>query len=173
MKSVDVLDILDRLEEANVRYWIDGGWGVDALLGTETRSHSDLDLAVDRTHAGRAKEALESLGYAHAPEVLPGVPTRLVLRTARGQQVDFHPVVLDGNGNGWQELEANAWGLYPADGLRGSGTIGGRRVPCITPELQLQHHLGYTWSEHDRVDMERLAGRFGLLLPPNQTRDAR
>jgi hypothetical protein len=29
----------------------------------------------------------------------------------------LHPVVFDQHGNGWQDLGANAWGVYPAEGL--------------------------------------------------------
>lgn len=168
MRSADVVEIIQRLEATGVRHWIDGGWGIDALLGEETRSHSDLDLVVDRMQSGQAQAALAPLGFAHATDVLPGLPPRLVLRNPRGQQVDLHLVVFDAAGNGWQELAANAWGLYPADGLRGEGSIGDQRVACLTPELQLRHHLGYAWDADDCHDMQLLARRFGLLLPPRQ-----
>ena len=36
MRSRDVLEIVGRLESDGIRYWIDGGWGVDALLENET-----------------------------------------------------------------------------------------------------------------------------------------
>jgi hypothetical protein len=39
-------------------------------------------------------------------------------------------------------------------------------VPCITPELQLAHHLGYPLDEDDRHDLALLANRFNLPLPP-------
>lgn len=172
MRSTDVLDILGRLESAEIPFWVDGGWGVDALLGTESRDHSDLDLVVWRNDLGRVEMELAHLGYVHATEVQPGLPTRLVLRSNGGKQVDLHPVVIDEAGNGWQELDGNAWGLYPADGMRGSGTIAGRPVPCLTPDLQLQHHLGYPWREVDRGDMRRLARRFDLRLPPGFVPDA-
>jgi hypothetical protein len=38
-------------------------------------------------------------------------------------------------------------------------------VPCITPELQLAHHLGYPLDEDDRDDLALLANRFNLPLP--------
>lgn len=61
---------------------------------------------------------------------------------------------------------AKPGGAYPDDGLQGTGEIEGRPVPCITAELQLRHHLGYAWDENDRHDMELLAERFGVPLPP-------
>jgi hypothetical protein len=38
-------------------------------------------------------------------------------------------------------------------------------VRCLTPELQLRHHLGYTPDDHDRRDIRLLADRFGLAPP--------
>ncbi len=40
----DVLELLSALHRGGVEVWVDGGWGVDALLREQTRPHSDLDL---------------------------------------------------------------------------------------------------------------------------------
>jgi lincosamide nucleotidyltransferase A/C/D/E len=162
-----VIQALDRLDAAGVTVWLDGGWGIDALLGQQTRPHEDLDLAIARHDCRRAQDALAELGFRHAPEVEPGLPARLVLRAAGGRQVELHPLVFDAAGNGWQELPDGAWGLYPADGLRGRGEITGRPVRCTTPELQLRHHLGYPLTDRDRQDLRLVATHFGLPLPPN------
>jgi hypothetical protein len=34
--EADVVGLLDRFESAGVGVWIDGGWGVDALLGAQS-----------------------------------------------------------------------------------------------------------------------------------------
>lgn len=44
MTASDVAVVLDRLEDAKIEAWLEGGWGVDALLGKQTRTHDDLDL---------------------------------------------------------------------------------------------------------------------------------
>ena len=37
----DACEILEMLSEASVKVFLDGGWGVDALIGRETRiSHA-------------------------------------------------------------------------------------------------------------------------------------
>jgi lincosamide nucleotidyltransferase A/C/D/E len=167
MNPRQVIHVLDRLQASGVTVWLDGGWGVDALLGEQTRPHEDLDLAIARGDCPPAHKALAALGFRHAPEVEPGLPTRLVLRASDGRQVEFHPLVIDTDGNGWQELPNGGWGLYPADGLRGRGEIAGRPVRCITPELQLRHHLGYPLKHRDRHDLRLLARRFPLPLPPH------
>jgi len=45
------------------------------------------------------------------------------------------------------------------------GQILGTFVPCLSAELQLEHHSGYTPRDRDRKDMTRLTSRFGLYLP--------
>jgi lincosamide nucleotidyltransferase A/C/D/E len=169
MTGDDVVEVLDALERAGVGVWLDGGWGVDALLGRQTRAHSDLDLAVDRAELALARTALERLGFRHDAAAEPGFPARLVLHDDRGRQVDLHPLVFDPAGDGWQQLSASgrAWGRYPAEQLRATGTISGRAVRCITAELQIRFRLGHEWTESDERDLNALAAGFeGLPVPP-------
>ena len=162
----DVLLILDRLDRAGLVVWLDGGWGVDALLGRHSRPHVDLDLVIARDDLAAARAALNGLGFRHDLTAVPGLPARLVLADADGRPLDLHPVVFDRHGNGWQELDAGGWGVYPAEGLTGVGTVGGRQVRCLTPELQVRHHLGYPLGATDRHDLALLAERFGVAVPP-------
>ncbi len=89
-----------------------------------------------------------------------------MLRDRGAYEVDLHPIVIDDRGGGWQPLGDGAWAAYPAEGLTGVGAIEGGRVQCLTPELQLRHHLGYPPDENDRHDLRLLAERFALSLPP-------
>ena len=166
MDRAAVAAVLDALAAGGVPVWVEGGWGVDALLGEQTRAHEDLDLAVEHADVGRARAALSALGFRHDPAIRPGLPARLVLVGPEGRQVDLHPIVLDERGDGWQPLADGGWGAYPADGLAGAGVIAGRGVRCLTPRLQLRHHLGYPPDDRDRHDLRLLAERFGLELPP-------
>jgi lincosamide nucleotidyltransferase A/C/D/E len=167
MRATDVLTVLDRLERERIGVWLDGGWGIDALVGRETRPHEDLDLVMSRDDLSRARAVLADLGFEHDPSVEPGLPARLVLIASDGRRVDVHPVVFDDRGDGWQPLGDGAWGVYPAGGLRGTGEVAGRSVRCLTPELQLRHHLGYPPDDHDRHDLGLLAERFKVGLPPD------
>jgi lincosamide nucleotidyltransferase A/C/D/E len=40
----DVISIYKRLATNGIRVWLTGGWGIDALLGEQTRLHKDLDV---------------------------------------------------------------------------------------------------------------------------------
>ena len=166
MTSADVLEILATLEAAGVDACVDGGWGVDALVGTQTRSHADLDLALTADAATGAAVSLSSLEFVHDQGAQPGLPARLVLRDRAGRQVDLHRLQLDDAGNGWQALGDGAWGLYPAGEFNGVGTIAGHRVRCISAELQLRFHLGWEWDDKAKHDLRLLRSRFGIPLPP-------
>lgn len=39
--------VLAQLHKAAIRAWLDGGWGVDALLGRQTRTHADVDVVIN------------------------------------------------------------------------------------------------------------------------------
>ena len=166
MTAEDVLEVLAALGGAGVRVSLEGGWGVDALAGRQTREHEDIDLAVARGDCDRAAAALGALGFGHDESAWPGLPARFVLRDGGGRQVDLHPLVFDAAGNGWQELPEGGWGLHPAELLWHEGTIGGAAVSCIAPELQLRYHLGYPWRERDLDDLRVLSAACGIPLPP-------
>jgi lincosamide nucleotidyltransferase A/C/D/E len=140
--------------------WLDGGWGVDALLGEETRPHDDVDLVVERMALPQVLETLGALGFQVAED---HAPVRVVLRSPPGRQIDLHPVTFAEDGTGWQAgaLPDGSDCPYPAWGF-GEGSILGRAVPCLTPELQREHHHGYEPRDKDRVDMMLLGRRFGL-----------
>ena len=63
MSAPEVHAVLDGLAAAGCHAWIGGGWGVDALVGNQTRGHRDLDLAVDADHEAAALVVLGKLDY--------------------------------------------------------------------------------------------------------------
>jgi lincosamide nucleotidyltransferase A/C/D/E len=170
VNGASVIEVVRELERGGLVVWLDGGWGIDALLGRETRTHADLDLVIDRDQLPTARRLLGGLGFEDVPDVQPGLPAQVVLGERRRGQVDFHLVVFDSDGNGWQQLGENAWGAYPAGGLTGTGSVAGEAVRCLTAELQVRHHLGYKWDSHDQQDMRLLADQFRIALPPTTTR---
>jgi lincosamide nucleotidyltransferase A/C/D/E len=127
-----------------------------------TRAHDDVDLVVELDALPAVLDALATLGFSLTENL---APVRVVLRSSDGLQVDLHPVTFAEDGTGWQR-GASPDGSdcpYPAEGF-GEGRILDRVVPCLTAELQLEHHGGYAPRDHDRIDMARLATRFGLSL---------
>ncbi len=161
MSEDHVLRILDVLHLHGVTATIDGGWGIDALLGEQTRPHNDLDLVIPLDRVNDILVALAPLGYALAEDQLP---TRFVLREASGSQLDFHPVTFDREGGGTQALPGGESFRYPPESFS-RGRIGGMEVPCISAQGQILAHLGYEPTEKDARDMLVLCRRFGLEIP--------
>ena len=160
--AAEVLRVLDALDEAGVRAGITGGWGIDALLRRESRSHGDVDLGVASETVDGAIDALRPLGYAMA---IDERPARVVLTSDSGQ-VDLHPIVWDVSGAGVQTgLDGETFD-YPAGSLDAEGEIAGRIVRCGTPELQVAFHSHYEPRDHDRADMAAIAAVFDVSLPP-------
>jgi lincosamide nucleotidyltransferase A/C/D/E len=162
MDAKSLLEVVQRLEHDGIEVWLDGGWGVDALLGSETREHDDLDLVVELSHADRIVELLGDLSY----ELVAGAaPKSFVLVDAAGKQVDVHPVTFDADGGGvYQMDEERAW-VYPAEGIAGRGTVDGRPVRCLSPEVQVLVHAGYQLGEKDYLELYLLQDRFGVEIP--------
>ena len=63
MNENDVIDFLKKAERIGVEVWIDGGWGVDALVGHQTRPHNDIDIFIQKKDATPFIKMLSSNGY--------------------------------------------------------------------------------------------------------------
>ncbi len=166
MTIVDVLRVLDRLDAAGVEWWIDGGWGVDALLGLQTRPHDDLDFAIRAEDIERLPAIFAEFRHVDQDQW----PSAFVLRDAAGRQLDFHPLELDERGDGWQPQPGGGRHLWPREALDARGTIGGRGVRCTSPEFQIEAHLYEGHDDFDWAAVRALCGHFGLPLPAGADR---
>jgi lincosamide nucleotidyltransferase A/C/D/E len=155
MSSLDVLNLLETLRSRNVEAWLDGGWGVDALLGERTREHEDVDIVLFRSDLGVVLVLLAAQGFAIEGDWLP---TAIALHHPDGRAVDLHPVdpTLDGGGD--QVLAEGSYHYSPPV----TGMIDAREVPCCSVEAQIETHRGYEPDANDRADMAHLAERFGV-----------
>ena len=130
--------------------WVAGGWGVDALVGEQTREHRDLDLAIDGETDALA--ALAGLGYAIETDWRPA---RVELAASGERWVDLHPVTFTADGHGRQaDLDGGHFD-YPPECFV-TGRIGGRAVPCLSVEQQRRFHTGYEPRDVDRHDLALL-----------------
>lgn len=165
MTSDDVLRVLDLWEGAGVNVWLDGGWGVDALLGEQTRPHNDLDIAMKHDDVSRFMVVMEGAGFR---QVNGGTPTNFVVVDAEGREVDVHLVDVYSVRLDDRRIEIygpNGLG-YEVGCLEGLGMVLGRQVSCLTAEYQIRSHTGYEPGEDDFRDVMALHERFGLPLPP-------
>lgn len=160
LTAQQALGVLDQLSAAGVEAWVDGGWGVDALVGRQSRLHADLDLIVPSASFLDALAALRRAGFEFLREELP---SSIVYRHADGREVDIHPVVrtADGGGDQIRPDGSGRWHYGPP----AIGRIDGREVPCTPLETQLRAHLDYEPDEDDFADMRLLRDVFGCELP--------
>ncbi|MFH9067085.1 nucleotidyltransferase domain-containing protein [Streptomyces coeruleorubidus] len=159
MTGDDVLEIVDTLRRAGADVWIGGGWGIDALLGRQTRPHRDLDLMHRREQEPTVVAALAEAGFA---ESLDWRPVRFVVADATGREIDLHPLVFAPDGNATQaSLKPGRPFVYPTACFV-TGTIQHSTVPCLSAEQQVYFHQGYEPSDRDRHDMAQLRETFGV-----------
>jgi lincosamide nucleotidyltransferase A/C/D/E len=161
VRGEDVVELLTALARAGIEAWVEGGWGVDALVGRELRSHKDVDLIVRRSDAGAVVELIQALGFRLAT----GTPPSALYRDGSGRAVDIRAVDFDADGRGiYRATEGDEW-ICPAEGFDGRGTIGGTTVRCLTPEVQMLSHVGYDAKDKDVHDVQVLHENFGVPLP--------
>jgi len=163
MISADVVDLYTALQKQRIKVWIDGGWGVDALLGEQTRSHSDLDIAIEQQDVPVLRQLLEGRGYREIKLEIAR-PWNFVLGDASGREIDVHVIVLDEKGDGLYG-PAEKGEMYPAASLTGTGKIEGRTVRCISAEWTIKFHSGYPLKEKDFRDVSALCDKFRIELP--------
>lgn len=152
MSALEVLRVLAILEGTGRGYWVAGGWGVDALVGKQTRMHRDLDLAIDSVAESPAIESLFRHSYVIETDWRP---VRVALVAPGGRCVDLHPVVFGPDGNGVQADVDDGSFLYPQECFV-TGIIAGQVVPCLSLEQQLRFHTGYEPRDIDLADLRTL-----------------
>jgi lincosamide nucleotidyltransferase A/C/D/E len=157
MRSDQLLDVLDRLRAVAPVVWIGGGWGVDALVGRQTRPHGDVDVLLDAPSLPAALALLDGLGFAVREDWLP---VRIEVAHPDGRRVDLHPVTFADDGSGIQPgLDGAVFG-YPV-GCTTTGYVDGRPVTCLTAAQQLLFRQGFTWravDDHDVALLRRADG---------------
>ena len=50
VRTEDACEIIKYALQNEIKVYLDGGWGVDALLKRESRIHNDIDLFVELKH---------------------------------------------------------------------------------------------------------------------------
>lgn len=162
MPLAEVLALMRLFDEAQLEVVIDGGWAVDALLGNQTRSHLDLDIAMPHKHVPVLRRLLQARGYIDVPQS----DTRecnFVMGDNLGHVLDVHTYTFD-------EQDNLVFGLpYPPDSLAGHGVVDGYPVRCITPEWLVKFHTGYPLDENDFHDVLALCRMFVIELPGEYT----
>jgi lincosamide nucleotidyltransferase A/C/D/E len=162
LSSDDAVALCTLLERHSIRFWVMGGWGVDALLHRQTRPHKDLDVLVLLDDLPALWSLLAAHGFTlhyvwEENRWIDGesgrLPTAFVAADTQGRELDVHVIELGPNGAIVQHYD-NPW-LFPS-AITGQGSIAGVAVTCVSKETQLAMHTGYTLPDGQLRDLELL-----------------
>ncbi len=168
MTPAALVELMQLFDSAAIEVWLEGGWGVDALLGTQTRPHKDVDIILRVADLPKLRGLLGCGGFAIQEG---GTPSNFVLADRSGREVDVHAIDFDVDGNGVYRMANGQDWIFPAAGFIGRGVVSGFSVRCLTPETQvLCHGPWYAPTENEIRDMELLHERFGVELPSHLQR---
>lgn len=165
MRASDVAAAVAAVEAAGVPCWVAGGWGIDALLGRQTRGHNDLDLCIEVAQEGevRAGVALTSIGYRMTAERADSgdpFPLRAVYRDGPGRTVDLLLVTAEAG-----SLAASEGVPVVSPGSLSIGRIDGRVVGCLSAAEQIHNHERYLPHPYDVRDVEALCSVYDVEPP--------
>ena len=183
MTAEDVVEIYSSFLERGVQLWLDGGWGIDALLERQTRPHTDLDAVAAFDQLPALGRVLNERGFALRkpwaenkwvpyPEVVAligrrspacEVATAFVVSDSRERVVDIPVVRFSEGGRGLAVWNTDF--VFPETAFAGQGAISTVPVRCLSVETQMRTHAGSGLPAKQADDVRRLRERFGLDHP--------
>jgi lincosamide nucleotidyltransferase A/C/D/E len=163
MNAKDVIALYLELESLGIAVWLNGGWGVDALLGKQTRPHADVDIFIREKDVAHARAFLLSKGYKEIKLEIARL-FNFVYGDAAGREIDVHAFNYNGQ-DSFTYGTGDSAEVFPATVLDGIGKIGGQTVKCISPEWAVKWHTGYKLRESDVKDVAALCRHFGIKIP--------
>ncbi len=171
MEESDVVVLYQLFRSHGLEVVVDGGWGVDALLGYQSRPHGDLDVAVPHEQVPLLRRLLADRGYVPVDRV-DTTEWNFVLGDAAGRQLDVHSFTFEPSLD-LTEVDLSSIpddkpvsGVdYPRRSLYGFGTIAGTVVRCVPPDYMVSFHTGYPLDDDDFRDTSALCAKFGMELP--------
>ena len=152
------------LDFAPSDFWLDGGWGVDALIGRQTRQHEDIDIVIEQSEAKNLVPRLLAEGVVEFQRDDTRACNFVLGCTQRGL-IDFHLINFDARGDGLYGIPETE-GVYPAEAFTGRGNVLGSPVRCMSVAFQVaSHDTGYFPRDKDHADMRARADAFSVSLP--------
>ncbi|NLJ55375.1 MAG: lincomycin resistance protein LmrB [Intrasporangiaceae bacterium] len=149
----EVCLVVAWLNGSGAVYQVNGGWGVDGLVGRQTRPHRDLDVFIDAEREPEARAWLTSRGYSVVED---WHPVRVELAGPHGR-VDLHPMrIVSAEGDGLQQGLGDEVFLHAARD-RVVGRIGDQPVVVARAERVRELRRGYEAREVDRHDLAQIA----------------
>jgi lincosamide nucleotidyltransferase A/C/D/E len=195
MKLHDVIEIVQLFDQHHIEFYVDGGWGVDALLGKQTRPHADLDIAIQHKDSPQVRALLEARGYSDVHRAdssdfnfVLGRSSRssdCIRSINRGKSLNDEAQTsqnrfqhgtlprfierihqIDIHTYTFDAAGNHIYGIpYPLESLSGNGSMDGHPVKCISPEWVVKFHTAYQFDEDDYRDVKAICQHFDIKMP--------
>ena len=136
-----------------------------SMYGTIRLTVTSEEFRNEFARKGQELFGLEARGYKDVPRDDTSA-WNFVLGDDEGILVDVHAFHFDDKGNG---IYGDKGETYPADSLKGTGTINGQQVKCVTADQLVKFHIGYEPDENDKKDVKALCEKFGIEVPKEYT----
>ncbi len=159
VEECNAVEIISLFRSKGIQIYLDGGWGVDALVGFESRVHNDIDIFIEQRNKERAIKLLKNNGYTETVMEYTTLD-HTVWQDDKEKIIDLH--IFSRNNNGDLVFEGDT---FPKEAFSGKGRIGNLEVDCITPEWQVRFHSGYQLDDNDLKDILMLCNKFDLAVP--------
>jgi lincosamide nucleotidyltransferase A/C/D/E len=162
LPAEDAAALCRQLDEHGIRFWVMGGWGVDALLQRQTRPHKDLDILVLLGDLPKLRRLFAEHGFTlkriwqesrSLGEEADSWPSAFVAADTQGREIDAHVIDIGPDGRIVQHYD-DPWPL--PDSIAGQGSIAGTDVTCVSKETQLAMHTGYALPDGHLRDIALL-----------------
>ncbi|WP_326558748.1 nucleotidyltransferase domain-containing protein [Micromonospora sp. NBC_01796] len=163
-----IAEMLAVAERERIEVWLRGGWAMDFLLGSRTRTHVDVDWFCWAADADRLTDALAVLGFRPTG----GAPRDQQRDLVRGD-VELGIALLDRDGAGRVVVAGGPYAgePWPAGMLDAApGRLAGLTCPVIaaTAQIEIKRMMpvwvpGLARRDKDRTDILLLR----TALPPD------
>lgn len=155
----DVKQILQFAIDAEIKVFLDGGWGVDALLGYQSRTHNDIDIFVEKNDYQNFIEIMKANGFYEIKMEYTTL-NHTVWEDLKNRIIDLHCFEYTDEGEILYDGDC-----FPVETFSGKGRIEEIEVSCIEPYSQVMFHLGYEFDENDAHDVKLLCETLHIEIP--------
>lgn len=98
VKESDAVEIISLFRSKGMQLYLDGGWGVDALVGFESRAHNDIDIFIEKQVSEHAIKLLKDNGYSEKVMEYT-TPDHTVWQDGNSRIIDLHMFSRNDNGD--------------------------------------------------------------------------
>lgn len=138
MSAEEVIRVYSAIEEAGYKLYIEGGWGADALLGSQRQVHDDLDLIVDLQDREDLTNLMKTLGYGVNGNGDP--ESKRDFKSASEQKVTLAFVSFENASKPLRSFKNGTPRDYDPEDFTGTGCIKDKKVKCLSLKRQYKQY---------------------------------